>query len=72
MRALTSTYYKGHLKLDSPFKTKKPVKVTVYIQDEGDEPLNLSDFSFNETQELLKDYTFSFSDEVIEERRSAI
>jgi hypothetical protein len=36
---LTGTYYRGRLKLD------KPVKVTVYYEEEGKEGLKLSDFS---------------------------
>jgi len=34
--------------------------------------LKLSDFSFTETQKLLKDCKTSFADEVIEERRKEI
>ena len=34
--------------------------------------LELSDFSFKETQDLLKDCKGSFSDEVIDERRTAL
>jgi hypothetical protein len=72
MRTLTGTYYKGRLKLDRPFMTKKPMKVTISFDDEEKSILSLSDFSFVETQELLKDCKTSFSDEVIEERRNAI
>jgi hypothetical protein len=72
MRTLTGTYYKGRLKLDRPFMTKKPLKVTISFDDEEKSILSLSDFSFVETQELLRDCKASFSDEVIEERRNAI
>jgi hypothetical protein len=72
MTTITGTYYNGHLKLERSFKTKKPVKVTVTFEDESNTKLTLSDFSFLESQELLKDYKGSFSDEVIEERRRAI
>jgi len=41
-------------------------------EEEGKKGLKLSDFSFLETQKLLKDCKTSFSDEVIEERRKAI
>jgi len=72
MTTITGTYFNGQLKLERPFKTKKPVKVTVTFEEDIKTPLVLSDFSFLESQELLKDVKGSFSDEVIEERREAI
>ncbi len=77
MTTITGTYYNGQLKLERPLKTKKPLRVTVTFEEESFEEesktnLTLSDFSFLETQELLKDYKGSFSDEVIEERRKAL
>ncbi len=72
MPTLTGTYYKGRLKFDKPVNFSKPVKVTVSFEEENTEVLNLEDFSFIETQELLKDCKTSFSDEVIEERRNAV
>jgi len=72
MTTITGTYFNGQLKLESPLKTKKPVKVTVTFEEETKNRLLISDFSFLESQELLKDYKGSFSDEIIEERRSAI
>lgn len=72
MTIISGTYFNGELKLERPFKTKKPVKVTVTFEEESTAKLTLSDFSFLESQELLKDYKGSFSDEVIEERRQAI
>lgn len=72
MTTISGTYYNGQLKLEKPIKTKKPVKVTVTFEEESKIYLVLSDFSFLESQELLKDYKGSFSDEVIEERRKAL
>ena len=72
MTTITGTYYNGHLKLERPLKTKKPVKVTVIFEEESEKSLKLSDFSFLETQALLNDYKGSFSDEVVEERRTAL
>jgi len=72
MPTLTGIYYRGRLKLDKPVKFTKPVKVTVSFEEENKEVFSLSDFSFLETQELLKDCKTSFSDEVIEERREAV
>jgi len=72
MTTITGTYYNGQLKLERPLKTKKPLKVKVTFEEESNTHLVLSDFSFLETQDLLKDYKGSFSDEVIEERRKAL
>lgn len=72
MTTLTGTYYKGRLKLDKPVKFTKPIKVTVTFEKEKKTRLKLSDFSFLETQELLKNCKTSFAEEVIEERRNAV
>ncbi|MEI6140604.1 MAG: hypothetical protein WCP85_15150 [Mariniphaga sp.] len=69
MTTITGTYYNGHLKLERPIKTKKPIRVKVTFEEDKKERLALSDFSFLETQDLSKDFKGSFSDEVIEERR---
>jgi hypothetical protein len=70
MAIVKGTYFNGQLKLDKPVKTRKPAKVTVIFEEENKaKRLSLSDFSFLESQELLKDCKGSFSDEVIEERR---
>lgn len=72
MTVRTGTYYKGRLKLDKPVNLKKPARVTVVFEDENKNGLHLSDFSFHETRELLKDCKTSFAEEVIKERRKAI
>jgi len=72
MTTITGVYYNGQLKLERPFITKKPVKVTITFEDDPKIYLDLSDFSFLECQELLQDYKGSFSEEVIEERRNAL
>lgn len=72
MKTVTGTYYKGRLKLDKPLRFTKPIKVTVTFENEKPKRLKISDFSFFESQELLKNCKTSFSDEVIEERRDAI
>ena len=69
MIRISGTYFNGKLHLDKPVKTKKPLKVVVTFEELNNKRLELSDFSFFETRELLKDYKGSFSDEVIEERR---
>ncbi len=70
MTTITGTYHNGKLKLDRPLRTKRPIKVIITIEENDIAGLKLSDFSFTETQDLLKDCMTSFSDEVIEERRS--
>lgn len=72
MKTFTGVYYNGNLELDSPLKTEKPVRVTLIVEEESISNLSISDFSFAETQELLKDCTTSFSNEVIEERRRGL
>jgi hypothetical protein len=72
MSTLIGTYFNGQLKLDSPFKTEKPVRVRVIVDDNETTELKLSDFSFSQTREMLKNCNTLFSDDVIEERRKAI
>ena len=72
MTTIAGTYFNGQLKLERPIKTEKPVKVTVTFEDEVKNYLQVSDFSFLEVQEILKDYKGSFADEVVDERRNAI
>lgn len=72
MQKIKGTYHNGHLKLDQPLEISKPVRVTIIIENEKKKGLKLSDFSFLKSQESLKDYDGSFSQEVIEERRRAL
>lgn len=69
MSTITGTYHNGKLKLDRPLKTKRPIRIQLTILEDDLNGLKISDFSFIETQELLKDCDSSFADEVIEERR---
>ncbi len=73
MRTLSGTYHKGRLKLDRPLKSDKPLRVQVIVEDEQEtQAFTLSDFSFLETQEMLKDCKTSFAEEVVKERRNAV
>ena len=73
MLQITGIYYKGKIQLEQTVKTDKPLKVVVTFEEESEtESLKVSDFSFLETQEKLKDYKGSFSKEVASERRSAV
>jgi len=74
MLQLLGTYYNGKVILDDIISTSKPVKVVITFQEEvenEDKSLKLSDFSFFEAQEFLKEYKGTFSEEVVEERRAA-
>jgi hypothetical protein len=72
MKKITGTYHNGKLTLDQPLDTQHPVRVTITVEEETTKALKLSDFSFLEAQELLKDCTTSFAEDLIEERRNRI
>lgn len=74
MKTISGTYHNGKLDLDKPMKTKKPVRVKVVFEenDEPEEGLEVSDFSFLEMQQLLKNCQTSLVDELIKERRQEI
>ncbi len=72
MKTYTGTYHKGRLTLDRPFNADKPMRVKVTFEEEAEKAIKLSDFSFAESQELLKDCKTSFSEEVVAERRKAV
>ena len=72
MFALRGTYQNGEIKFDEEYSSDKPVKVIViFLEDETKEKgLSYDDFSFAKSQKALEDCKDSFSDAVIEERRS--
>ena len=76
MVAVVGTYQNGLVKLDKEYLKDDPVKVIVTfleeIQSQSEEEIYLSDFSFSKSHKNLKNYKGSFSDVVIEERRSEI
>ncbi len=76
MVAVRGTYQNGYVKLDKELPFNNPMKVIVTFLEEVETPsekrLTLSDFSFAESQKALEDYTGSFSETVIEERRSSL
>ena len=83
MLALTGTYYNGNIILEEKIKSEKPLKIIVtfieedtlhYPEDKrkGEKKLKVSDFSFLEAQELLKNFNGSLSKTVIEERKSSL
>ena len=74
MLSIVGTYTNGQITFEREISIKKPVKVIItFFEDvitQTGRGLKLTDFSFSKTRELLKDYKGSFSDTVIEERRS--
>ena len=76
MVAVVGTYQNGYVKLDKEFSSKDPVRVIITFLDDVDtsseKRLSLSDFSFSQSQKDLEDYSGSFSDTLIEERRSEL
>ena len=76
MVAVVGTYQNGYVKLDKDYSTSTPVKVIVTfledIQTQTEKGFSLSDFSFLKSQKNLKNYKGSFSDTVIEERRTEL
>lgn len=67
---ISGTYFKGKISLDSLPPASKPLKVRVIFEEQDPpKPLRMEDFSFAQTQALLKDVKGSFSDEVVKERR---
>ncbi len=76
MLSIEGTYQNGCVKLDKDYITKSPVKVIVTfleeVQDDNDERLALSDFSFSKSRENLRNSKESFADAVIDERRSEL
>lgn len=76
MVTIEGIYQNGVVKLDKEFLSKEPVKVIVTFLEEveiiSEKRLMLADFSFAKSQKALEDYKGSFSDEVINERRSEL
>jgi hypothetical protein len=76
MVAIVGTYLNGYVKLDKEYSTKNPVKVIVTFLEEVEIPtekgFSLSDFSFSKSQKNLENSKGSFSNSIIEERRSEL
>ncbi len=74
MVALAGTYQNGCVKFDEEYTSEKPVKVIVtFLEEEkpsAQKHLSLSDFSFSKSQKALENYKGSFTETLIEERRS--
>ncbi len=76
MTAVVGTYQNGNVKPDKEYSSDGPVKVIVTfleeVQSQSEKRLSLSAFSFSDSQKNLQNYKGSFSDEVIEERRTEL
>lgn len=76
MIAVGGIYQNGFVKLDKELFVKKPVKVIItFLEDIEDAPekgWSLSDFSFSKSRKILENCKGSFSDALIEERRSEL
>lgn len=76
MVTIEGIYQNGYVKLNRELSVKNPVKVIVTFLDDieitSEKRLTLADFSFAKSQKALEDYKGSFSDEVINDRRSEL
>jgi len=76
MLSVKGVYENGEVKLKEKIPTPGEVPVIVTfleeIEEEKPQKLDLDQFSFNRSKELLKDFKGSLSDAVIEERRSYV
>jgi len=85
MLALKGTYKNGFIKLDNPIEFDKPLKVIVTFIDEQikfeyqlnitkskEKSIDLNKFSFMQSIEASRDFKGSFSESLIEERRTEL
>ncbi len=76
MVTVLGTFKDGYVKLDREYSSDTPVKVIVTFLEEVKSSslrnLSLSDFSFAKSQKNLENYKGSFSEAVVEERRSEL
>ncbi len=74
MVAVTGTYQNGYVKLDEEYSSDKPVKVIITFLEDAEtsshQTFSLSDFSFSKSRLALENFTGSFSDTIVDERRN--
>lgn len=74
MLSVRGVYENGEIKFKEKVSITRETPVIITFledpQEEETKKLNLNEFSFNRSKEILKDYKGSLSDTVIEERRS--
>lgn len=73
MPKVKGIYKDGKIQLQEEIPEKGPIEVTItYERDNGKEQrINLSNFSFKQSQKLLRNLKGSLSDEIIEERQKS-
>jgi hypothetical protein len=76
MLSIAGTYQNGYVKLDRDYPTNTPVKVIVTFTEDkestSENGMSLVDFSFAQSRKNLENFTGSFSEAVVEERRAAV
>ncbi len=76
MLSVKGVYQNGEVKLKEKVGSDGEIPVIVtFLEDirkEESKKVDLNEFSFNRSKEILKDYKGSLSDSVIEERRSFV
>lgn len=74
MLSIRGIYENGEIRFKEKVSITREIPVIVTfledLEEEETKKMNLGDFSFNRSKEILKDYKGSLSDTVIEERRS--
>jgi len=73
MISIKGKYENGAIELAKKIISNKSIDVIVTFLDEEleeDNEINISNFSFLQSQNKLKKYTDNFSDTIIEERKS--
>jgi len=76
MLAISGTYENGKLILNEKIKNSKPINVIVTFLDDvqiiQDDNISIKEFSFLESQNILKELKGSISDEVLTDRKLEI
>ena len=76
MLSIVGIYQNGYLTLDKDYTSQNPVKVIVTfleeVQSKSEQGLALADFSFSKSKKNLEDFKGSFTETVIEERRTEL
>ena len=76
MLSVRGVYENGEIKFSEKVSiTRETPVIVTFLEDldkEETKKMNLNDFSFNRSKEILKDYKGSLSDALIEERRSFV
>jgi hypothetical protein len=76
MLSIVGTYQNGYVKLNREYTTNTPVNVIVtFIEDiesTSESGISLANFSFAKSRKNLENFTGSFSETIVEERRAGV